>query len=121
MIINNPEIKKITQDIDKIVKEAIKEQERVNTLIEKFKKDDADRLKAVDVLKAKRWKLIQTLDLGLKEFEVITEMKIENGKLNAIVENLQESWIKEFRKQQKEQDKRAEEALNPKKETTTKK
>lgn len=113
MIIKNEELKKITQDIDKIVQSAIKEQKRVNNIIEKFKKDDEDRMKSVDVLKAKRWNIIKDNDFGLKEFEIITNLKVVGGKLEATIENLFESWKKQYNEQKKEQDKQAESVLKP--------
>jgi hypothetical protein len=121
MKINNKELKEITKQIDKIVKEAVKDQERVNAIIDKFKKDDEARMKAVDVLKAKRWNLLKTLNLGLKEFEVITELKIIGGELMANVEDLHATWVKNFKEQQAEQDKRANETLNPPKTKKTNK
>jgi len=122
MIIKNEELKKITQDIDKIVQTAVKEQKRVNDIIDKFKKDDEDRMKAVDVLKAKRWNIIKDNNFGLKEFDVITNLVIKAGKLEATVENLFESWKKEFNNQKETQNKQAEEVLHPAKvsKTTTK-
>jgi len=111
MKINNKELKEITKQIDKIVKEAVKDQERVNAIIDKFKKDDEARMKAVDILKAKRWELLKKMNLDLAEYEVVTDLKIKDGKLEATTEDLLVSWQKNFKKTQKEQDEHATKVL----------
>lgn len=116
MIIQNEELKQITQEIKNIVDEAIKASDDINKAIDEFKKQDLEKQKQVDILKAKRWNIIKNKDLfGLKEYEVITDLKInENGELEATVEDLLETWKQNFVKTQKEQDERADELLNPK-------
>ena len=115
MIIQNEELKKITQEIKTIVDEAIKSTDEMNKAIDKFKADDIDKQKQVDILKAKRWNIIKDRALfGLQDYEVITDLRInDNGELEATVENLLESWKANYEKSQKEQDERANELLNP--------
>lgn len=116
MIIQNEELKKITQDIKNIVDSAIADTDAMNKAIDKFKEDDINKQKQVDILKAKRWNIIKNKELlGLKEYEVITDLIInDNGELEATVEDLLESWKENFVKTQKEQDERTNELLNPK-------
>ena len=116
MIIQNEELKQITQDIKNIVDSAIADTDAMNKAIDKFKEDDINKQKQVDILKAKRWNIIKNKELlGLKEYEVVTDLKInDNGELEATVEDLLESWKANFVKTQKEQDDRANELLNPK-------
>ena len=111
MIINNPELKKITQEIQKIIDAAVKDQERVNKIIEQFKKNDEARMKAAYILKAKRWELLKKMNLDLAEYEVVTDLKIKDGKLEATTEDLLVSWQKNFKKTQKEQDEHAAKVL----------
>lgn len=115
MIIQNEELKQITQDIKNIVDSAIADTDAMNKAIDKFKEDDINKQKQVDILKAKRWNIIKNKELlNLKEYEVVTDLKInDNGELEATVEDLLESWKSNFVKTQKEQDERANELLNP--------
>lgn len=112
--INNEELAKLTKEIQSIVDEALKDMNDTNKLVEDFQARDKARMASVDILKAKRWNLLKTADLGLSEFEVVTDVRYEDDKLIATTEDLLDTWKANFVKQKEEQDKHADEVLNPK-------
>ncbi len=114
MIIKNKELRDISVKIQKIVDIAIKEAEDLNKKIESFNKKDLERQKEADKLKAERWQMLKKIDLGLKEFEVITELKPTKDGLDAVIENMFESWKENFYKTRKEQDETSKKVLKKK-------
>lgn len=106
-IIQNDEIYRITNAIESIVNGAIQAQEELNKQYEVWKKEDEARKVQVDKLKIERYNLTKELakELGLTEFQRITEMHLVKNNLEVTIEDLEEEWKKNFRNQEVENEK----------------